>query len=236
VLATPQGDYVRAASLFGEAMAQYRRLGDRFGVARCVNALGTVAAERGDYPRAQALLEESVALFRELDDRRGVSNGLTNLGYLALYQADYARAAALTAETVHIQRELGNLEHVALCLGILGLATFLEGDGPAAVPFFAESVQLSQELGYKHVLAFCLDGIAAFAATRRPDDAGRLFGAADALRESIGIDSDPEKEIVSEQRSAVRERLGLSAFEGAHAEGRLLEPEEAASLALSCLD
>jgi hypothetical protein len=42
--------------------------------------------------------------------------------------------------------------------------------------------QLSQELGYKHVLAYCLDGIAAFAATRRPDDAGRLFGAADALR------------------------------------------------------
>ena len=236
VLATTQGDYVRAGSLLGEAMAQYRHLGNTFGVARCVMALGNVAVERGDYPRAQALLEESVALFRELDDRRGVSMGLGNLGYLALEEADYTRAAALTTETIHIQREIGNLEGVALALGTLGLATFLDGDGPAAVPFFVEGVQLSQELGYTHVLAYCLDGIAAFAATRRPDDAGRLFGAADALRESIGIDSDPAKEIVSEQRSAVRETLGLSDFEGAHAEGRLLEPEEAASLALSCLD
>ena len=68
------------------------------------------------------------------------------------------------------------------------------------------------------------------------DDAGRLFGAADALRESIGIDNDPAKEIVSEQRSAARDTLGNSAFEDAHTEGRLLEPEEACLLALSCLD
>jgi predicted ATPase len=236
VLASTQGDQEGAESLFEEAVAEYRRLGDRFGVARCVNALGNVAFDKGDYPRAAALYEESVVLFRELDDRRGVSNALGNLGSLALYEADYARAAALIAEAIHIQRKIGNLEGVALALGDLGLATFLKGDRPGAVPFFMEGVHLSQELGYKHVLAFCLDGIAAFAATRRPDDAGRLFGAADALRESIGIDSDPAKEIVSEQRSAVRERLGLSGFEGAHAEGRLLEPEEAASLALSCLD
>ena len=128
------------------------------------------------------------------------------------------------------------LEGVALSLCTLGLATFLEGDRSAAVPFFVESVQLSLELGYKHVLAYCLDGIAAFAASCSPDDAGRLFGAADALRESIGIDSDPAKEIVSEQRSAVRDTLGHSGFEDAQAEGRLLEPEEACLLALSCLD
>jgi hypothetical protein len=128
------------------------------------------------------------------------------------------------------------LEGVALGLGTLGLATFLAGDRRAAVPFFTEAVQLSQKLGYKHVLAFCLDGIASLVVTGRPDDAGRLFGAADELRESIGIDSDPAKELVSEQRGALRERLGASGFEGAYAEGSLMNPEEAASLALFCLD
>src|SRR5262249_49795434 len=58
-LAQIQGDYAAAARWYTEALALSRELGDKQGIARCLNNLGLLANYRDDYKRATDLLKES---------------------------------------------------------------------------------------------------------------------------------------------------------------------------------
>jgi len=66
------------------------------------------------------------------------------------------------------------------------------------------------------------------------DRAVRLFGAAEALREAIGLLSAPQERADYDARlAATRSRLGVVAFEAAWAEGRAMTLEQAIEYALA---
>ncbi|MFQ5795916.1 MAG: tetratricopeptide repeat protein [Candidatus Bipolaricaulia bacterium] len=99
-----------------------------------------------------------------------------------------------------------------------------QGDYERAVRFFKDSLTLSQELGNKRRIARGLEGLAAVAcANRQPEQAARLFGAAEALREAIGIPLPPS-ECADYDRDVAAVRAGLDedAFAAAWAEGRAM--------------
>ena len=63
--------------------------------------------------------------------------------------------------------------------------------------------------------------------------AARLWGAAEALRESIGAPPTPEaRPYYKRSTAAARAQLGEAAWEAAFAEGMAMSPEEAAEYAL----
>lgn len=92
-----QVDDVRAATRYEEALALFRGLGDRRGVAAALDNLGNVAQERAEPARAAALLGESLALFDEIGDPTGVANTLEALATTAGAWLDPARTARLFA-------------------------------------------------------------------------------------------------------------------------------------------
>ncbi len=82
-------------------------------------------------------------------------------------------------------------------------------------------------LGYKEYIAFCLEGLGAAVATQTAIWAVHLWGAARALRESVGL-AMPRVYRADYERmlAAMRSRLGEKAFATAWDEGRSMTPEQ----------
>jgi len=67
----------------------------------------------------------------------------------------------------------------------------------------------------------------------RPERATQLFGAAQALRERLGLNVTPEYAAEHEsETTALRDLLGQAAFDAAWSAGRALTLEQAVALAL----
>ena len=86
-------------------------------------------------------------------------------------------------------------------------------------------------------MADCLEILAAVAAARgRPTPAARLFGAAEALREAIGVAPRPIFRPSYEQFiAAARVQVGEKKFAAAWAAGREMTPEQAAACVLEVI-
>ncbi len=192
ILASQQGDYGRAGTLLGEAIALSKAAGDRKGVAGALNSLGRIAQMQGDYARAAPLYEESLVMQRALGNGQGIAGTLNNLGLVAYMRGEHARAAALYEESLALKREAGHTQGIASSLSNLGIVALARGDVDGAAVLYEESLGLRREVGDKEGMALALDGLAAVAgAHRQPGRAARLIGAATALRLAMGAPQQP---------------------------------------------
>jgi tetratricopeptide (TPR) repeat protein len=178
--------------------------------------------------------EESLALKRSQGDSRGIAGTLNNLGMIASAKGDFERARSLYNESLELLRVAGNKTGVAVVLGNLG-AIMLDQHDPRAGPLFAESLRLFQELGEPDGVAECLEGLAGVAAAEgRLTRAVRLYGAAEALRESIGAPLiHVEQQRVERTLSHIRASMEPAAYDQARAEGRAMKLDAAIGYALA---
>jgi predicted ATPase/Tfp pilus assembly protein PilF len=190
--ATEGGDYATASEFLEEALSIWRELEDKRGTARALISLGWAALRPGDNPLANDRLEEALAISRELGDTRSIGFELSGLGEVALRQGDYSRATRLLEESLELRRQVGNKWGVGVSLGTLGWVAIRQGDWKRAVSWLCESLEVRQEIGDKGGSAWCLERLAEVAlAQGQAEKAVRLFGAAAALRASIGSVIDP---------------------------------------------
>jgi non-specific serine/threonine protein kinase len=233
VLAWMQGDAVAARALFDESLPIERALGDTEGVACSLHHLGHVASERGEYETAKGFYQESLALFRELRDQPGIAFSLADQGNVALKQGDLGAARSFYEESLRISRELDHKVSVAIALNNLGKIAREQGDTRAAWALHREGLTIRVELGDKGGYPWSLEAFARLAAPEDPERAARWWGAAEALRESLGLPLPPnEREEYDRKRSAARKALGEEPFATAWAEGRAMTPEQAVADAL----
>jgi non-specific serine/threonine protein kinase len=234
VLAYAQGDHERTAALNHDALALWRELGDKQGIAFVLNNMGVAEHEHGNYEAASALHEESLALRRELGDRRGISVSLANLGVVARYRGDNKRAIDLYEGSLLLRRELGDKRGIAVALNNLGEIALRQGDHERTAGLLGESLLLFQALGDKVYVATCLEGLALVAGAQgQAARATRVLAAAGALRRAIGVpllaaDRAGQDAVVHTARNA----LGEERFGATWAEGETMELEQAVAYAL----
>jgi predicted ATPase/DNA-binding SARP family transcriptional activator/DNA-binding CsgD family transcriptional regulator len=231
-----RGDYERATVLHGEALALYREIGDEHGAAFALNNLGVQELEKGDYESAAPLFEEALSLSREVGDRRTIAYVHHNLGEVARHRDEYGRAKTLGAEALSLFRELDDEWCVARTLSWLGLVTAYKGDDhEAAAGFLREGLALIQRIGDWEWATYCLESFAALAGAQGDGTrAARLYGAAEALRETIGAPLPPvDRPDYDRSVAAARSRLDEAAFAAAWAEGRAMPLETAVEYALA---
>src|SRR4029077_13994844 len=89
------GDPAGAQELFEQALALFRRLGDKLGIAISAGSLGHLTALRREYAEASKLLTESLALHQELGNKVSVALLYNFLGQIPLSQGDNDAAARL---------------------------------------------------------------------------------------------------------------------------------------------
>jgi predicted ATPase/DNA-binding CsgD family transcriptional regulator len=234
-----RGDYQRGEQLLEESLEISREVGDRIMIAEALIQLAITAWGMGDVERGKEIYEEGAALCREAGYTFRLPDFLLSLGYQLLLEGDYERGAALNEEAAALCREHGYARSLNLSLDNLGWATLLEGHHERARPFYEESLRVSKELGDRACASESLDGLACIAgAEGEARRAGRLFGAAEAMRETLGeavpFQLKPEEIAWREpHRLGARSLLGEEAWEEALAEGRAMGLKEAIEYALS---
>jgi DNA-binding CsgD family transcriptional regulator len=134
-------------------------------------------------------------------------------------------------------RDVGAKDLTATALSNLGGAVLHQGDARRAAAYFAEGLTLSRELGNRPDIAFNLAGMAGVAAAEgQPQRSARLFGAAEAVFDAIGLVLEPQDRAEYDRNAAVaRAHLGADAFAAAWEAGRTMTIEQAIAEALEPL-
>lgn len=184
-LASCQGDYARAKTLFEEQLALQQKSDDRRGVAEALHNLMSVAWKHGDYAEARALEEQSLSIRRELGDKSAIAASLHALGTFAHEQADYQQAAALYGESLAIRRELGDMGSIATLLNNMGNLAQAQGDSQRVRTLQEESLAIRRKLGDKAGIAQTLTNLAVLAQEQRDFNRARAM-----LEESLAIDRE----------------------------------------------
>ena len=229
-MATQQGEYAKAHALLEESLATHRELGNARDFAISLRALAlTLFVSQGDSARVRSLLEESLVLARELGDKADIARCLSHSALVALQQGDAATARVLAEESMALHRETGDRWGIAWLLSILARVEACQGEHTAALVLYEESLASARKIGSKLIIAVCLEGMASLTATQgEPARAARLWGAAAALRESMGAPIWPVERASYERLVAVvRAQLGEALFAVLWTEGRTMPPEQA---------
>jgi len=159
VLATDQGDYIRAVAFCEESLTLFRDLGNQLGMAWSLDQLAFVALNQGYDVQATAHLQESLALFRELGNQRAVAESLNHLGRVVRNQGDYKQATALFQDSLILFRDVGNQSGVANSIRSLGDMAWHQGDYAAAHTLLEESLTLFREFGDNRGTALALTNL-----------------------------------------------------------------------------
>jgi predicted ATPase len=195
-LATAPLDPERARSLMLESASLFAGIGDAWGEAIVLGALGWLDTGRGDFSEPR-LFERAYELARHVDDEVATAHTATNLAELrlAMGHSDDARDALDIALTAH------------------------------------EAVRLYDGLSYG------LEAAARLAwSDRRSEDAARLLGAADGLRDEVGVPIwGPRLSRFETLVHSVRSATGDAAFAAAWGEGRALSFDAALATARETL-
>jgi predicted ATPase/DNA-binding CsgD family transcriptional regulator len=223
-----QGDYEGAQALAERALAAYRTVGDKQGIARSTTYLADAVYNLGDLERASSLFEEALALWQETGAPLGIAKVLMDMGELARTKGDFVAAQSRYEESLAMSREHGNFMGIIINLENLGHVANRLGDYSRAEAYFKEGLLTGNELGIRLTVAWGLLGLAGVVASeRRPELAARLFGAGQTMLQSIGGGLDPvDRTEYDLGIAAAREQLDDEAFQKAWAEGQSMSAEE----------
>jgi DNA-binding CsgD family transcriptional regulator len=166
---------------------------------------------------------------------RRTAVSLGNLGLTMLVHGDPEQATVLLDESLVLFREIGDNSNIAISLMHATLAAMARGDHGRVRVLSEESLELLQRAGDRQHIADCLEIMAGGAGLRgRASRAARLWGAAEALREEIGVPLQPDNlQLLEPYITAARLSLGDVGWQAALAEGRAMMPERAIEYALS---
>ncbi len=248
-LATRMADCLRAHAFARLATGQWRGVSDLLGralelaeagrdprtLARVLNANGVLAIHRLLFSVAEEWYRKALVIATQHGFVDDVGRALNNLGDVRLYSGRPQQANAYYVQALDIERSIGNLQMVSNVLGSIGLVAAHQGRLADAERALRESLQLLTDLGITFSLATALEQYAAlFVAAKRPQVAGRLFGAAETLRSRLG--TPLEAFAALDQRlwlSKAAAILGEAALAAAVADGRLLDADAARDLAVA---
>jgi non-specific serine/threonine protein kinase len=207
-----------------------RSLGDDRSASRALQLLAFIALAQGDYDRATTYAEDALNLNQVVGDGGAwTAWALCDLGMAAYGRGDLEKAMSTLDETLELYHEFAEPFGTALTLGYLGLVATDLRDYDLAAERFVDSLPLWQEMGNRENQSEWLAGVANLAAAKSEfHQAARLFGAAEALRDTLGhAFTLPERSAFERGRLAAQTALGDQAFTRLEAFGQTLPLERA---------
>lgn len=146
-LSTAQGDFPAAEQFLEKSLSWYEGLGDRWGIAASLNALGISRRDRGDYVAAQRYLERSLACWRTLPDHLATARCLHNLANVVRVRGDYARAQRTLREATEIFEEIGDRSGAAWSLNQQGDLAREQGHADVARDLYQRALSSFRQAG-----------------------------------------------------------------------------------------
>jgi predicted ATPase len=217
-----------------ESADLFREAGDPSGEALALIslALALLAASTPDPAKAEEALETSLERFRSAGDSWGEQMALVTLGRVSLLQQKVHGALNRFEESLSKTRRRHDELGRTIALHHLGWAHLLLGEVDKAKEAFDDSLLASARLGHQEGVAYGLEGLVAIAATNGDvERAGRLFGAAQCLREQTGLYNAPTFSFHQGMVDQILATDAAAQFEEARREGRQLSQGAAVTYA-----
>ena len=107
-----QGNDAQALEHFQRSMQMFAELGDQDGIARSLDAIGSVYSREGRYAEALDSLRQALTKRQGLGDKRGITGSLVNIGEVYVRQGDYTNAAAYADNASRMSSDLGGKEDI----------------------------------------------------------------------------------------------------------------------------
>jgi predicted ATPase/class 3 adenylate cyclase len=209
-----------AAQLCEEALTVARDLGDPRATSGVLNILAEVSRTQGEHDRALAFSEEAVVLRRTLGDPLLVLDSTYHHGVAAFGSGDLERAEEAFESSLSHARELGDALYTGAALCMLGAVDLLRGELVRASNHLYESLAIYTELADHRSTAECLCALGGYAAASgRPEEAARLWGAADILRGDKPLEY-AEPQIEAHYGPGLVEALGAERFAELREDGK----------------
>ncbi|HEY3107062.1 MAG TPA: adenylate/guanylate cyclase domain-containing protein [Gaiellaceae bacterium] len=223
--AAPSRDYADASLALG------RELGDK---RRIEWALRCRSFEEPDLELHSRMLHECEALLQELQDEVGRAWVTVELGHVALRGGDFDEAQAAFERGADAFMALGKDWEAGNAQGAGALAAVLGGRSDAQ-RLVEESLQVALTLHSETLLVEVLEATVALALDEHGSEAARLFGAAAAIRNRLGMTREVSRREVLERLHERAQRLLGERFAEAWHAGESLSPDESIELALDLL-
>jgi predicted ATPase/DNA-binding CsgD family transcriptional regulator len=234
-MAWQQTDFAQAILHHEQALTLAREIGDREAEAFALNNLGVQAKEFGNFDEARSRYDACIAIAREAGMTQLMIRTLHNRAQILRVQGDSAAAMHSMEEVLTLAREHSMHWPLPAMLAGLGLTAMDLGDYERANALFHEGLALAVARGNLGNVIDVIESMAKLATvTGQPEQALRLFGAAEALREELVFPLSPADLAARELiRQALRETVGTACFTATWASGRALSQEEALAEALA---
>jgi tetratricopeptide (TPR) repeat protein len=230
-----QEDIAAARGWYEEALAIERELGDPARIAEALYNQAFVAGAGGDFAAAARLFQESLELARQAGDEAGVARAEWMAVIPDLVAGRWERPLANAAGAVAAWRRSGDRLRLADALVWQAVVYARAGRPAEARAAVAEALEMFREVDSPMGIVSVVLGLSYLARWEdRYEDAVRLAGAAESLRERVGgrapLDflsgflGDPE----AEARAHLPEEVAGRAFQ----EGRAMSEDAAVALEL----
>ncbi|UJW31888.1 hypothetical protein L3Q67_43180 [Saccharothrix sp. AJ9571] len=189
------GDYAAAYARHTQSRRLAMRLADPLWTAESLNQLGLISWLRGDFGAARMVCAGAEALAKAQPEpraKRARSRALLGLGAVALHRGKHGSAHELLSRSFAEADQTAWRDGKAWALSQLGLLALHEGDATAARRMLRTSLRNHHALNARWRVASVLEALAAVAlASREPEHAIRLLGAAAELRMLTGARVPP---------------------------------------------
>ena len=230
-----QEDLAAARGFYQEALAIERQLGDPARIAEALYNQAFVAGADGDFETAARLFEESLALFRRAGDEPGMVRAGWMLAIPDLVAGNWDPPIARAEETVATWRRLGDRLQLADALVWLAVVYARAGHLAEARSAVLEALRLFRGVDSPMGIVSVILGLAYLARwEERYEDALRLVGTGDSLREQVGGRAPLEflAGFLGDPEAEARAHLSQEAAQRALQEGRTMSVEAALALAV----
>jgi predicted ATPase/class 3 adenylate cyclase/DNA-binding CsgD family transcriptional regulator len=227
------GNYSAARAMYAESLALTQQMGDQARIVSTRLYLGLTCILYGDAVSARPHVEAGLHIARSLGDKHMIAYALQTMCIMAQAQGDVGAMRPLAEEGLALAQELGDKRGIARVQLSLGLIASEQGEYTLARTLLEETIRLSQEVGDRLLVATGLDHLAFVATAQgRLRGAARLFGASEALHDSLSVSLRPARTFLLGpiyERSLAMIRAGLdeATFATVWADGRAMTPEQA---------
>ena len=225
MLASDLGDYAAVRRHLLRSLELAEELGDPLRVGIAQMNLGNVALYEQNWDEAERLYQEALRIYREVGDLREQAIVLEDLGLVALGRGDVEGAIATLEEAIEHARAAEAPHEIGSARLELARVLISRGESERPRRLAADAYDIFSALDARSRIADSLETFAGIAATTAAyDDAARLFGAAEAIRTSIGTVRQADQDRwVDAVLTAIRDGLQDDTFEHERAVGRELD-------------
>jgi predicted ATPase/DNA-binding SARP family transcriptional activator len=190
-VASDFGDPSVGEAIVGRALADFRALGHRWGIAAALSTRAKLAMVRGDPATAHSDAQQSLAIFHELDDRWGQLQAIEWLGAAEAATGDQEQASRRHRDGLRMAEELGLWPQAADALSWLGRNALQSGDLAQARELLERAERLASEQSYRPGQVFAELGLGQTARREGKLDAAEIH-LRNVLHTSRRIGPEPD--------------------------------------------